>query len=72
MGDAFLGWGWGITFPSRLWVPWAHQLHSKLLVGPVVSPADLEALSHDPDSRTRRFYLNHWDDVVELSHYVMS
>nr|XP_042120769.1 maestro heat-like repeat family member 5 isoform X9 [Peromyscus maniculatus bairdii] len=32
----------------------------------------LEALSHDPDSRTRRFYLNHWDDVVELSHYVMS
>uniref|UniRef100_A0A8C8SYS5 Maestro heat-like repeat family member 4 n=1 Tax=Peromyscus maniculatus bairdii TaxID=230844 RepID=A0A8C8SYS5_PERMB len=29
----------------------------------------LEALSHDPDSRTRRFYLNHWDDVVELSHY---
>ncbi|XP_036063470.1 maestro heat-like repeat family member 5 [Onychomys torridus] len=32
----------------------------------------LEALSHDTDSRTRRFYLNHWDDVVELSHYVMS
>ncbi|ERE86182.1 HEAT repeat-containing protein 8 [Cricetulus griseus] len=31
----------------------------------------LEALSHDTDSRTRKFYLNYWDDVVELSHYVM-
>ncbi|XP_057648199.1 maestro heat-like repeat family member 5 [Chionomys nivalis] len=29
----------------------------------------LEALSHDTDSRTRKFYLNHWDDVIELSHY---
>ncbi|KAM7317160.1 hypothetical protein ACRRTK_023462 [Alexandromys fortis] len=32
----------------------------------------LEALSHDTDSRTRKFYLNHWDDVIELSHYVRS
>ncbi|XP_041911652.1 maestro heat-like repeat family member 5 [Arvicola amphibius] len=30
----------------------------------------LEALSHDTDSRTRKFYLNHWDDVIELSHYI--
>ncbi|KAK7797135.1 hypothetical protein U0070_024094 [Myodes glareolus] len=27
----------------------------------------LEALSHDTDSRTRKFYLNYWDDVIELS-----
>ena len=58
--------------PFRLWVHWATQFHSKLLIGPAVSSADLEALSHDTDSRTRRFYLNHWDDVIELSHYVRS
>ncbi|XP_040592412.1 maestro heat-like repeat family member 5 isoform X3 [Mesocricetus auratus] len=32
----------------------------------------LEALSHDTDSRTQKFYLDYWNDVVELSHYVMS
>nr|BAB24382.1 unnamed protein product [Mus musculus] len=30
----------------------------------------LEALRHDTDSRTRRFYLNYWNDAVELSYYV--
>ncbi|XP_021039721.1 maestro heat-like repeat family member 5 isoform X3 [Mus caroli] len=30
----------------------------------------LEALRHDSDSRTRRFYLNYWNDAVELSYYV--
>ncbi|CAH7108886.1 Mroh4 [Phodopus roborovskii] len=32
----------------------------------------LEALSHDTDARTRKFYMNYWDDVMELSHYVMN
>ncbi|XP_028629132.1 maestro heat-like repeat family member 5 [Grammomys surdaster] len=30
----------------------------------------LEAFRHDTDSRTRRFYLNYWNDAVELSYYV--
>ncbi|GAB1299442.1 Maestro heat-like repeat family member 4 [Apodemus speciosus] len=30
----------------------------------------LEALRHDTDSRTQRFYLNYWNDAVELSYYV--
>ncbi|XP_038936181.1 maestro heat-like repeat family member 5 isoform X3 [Rattus norvegicus] len=30
----------------------------------------LEALRHDTDSRTRNFYLNCWNDAVELSYYV--
>nr|XP_034373093.1 maestro heat-like repeat family member 5 isoform X2 [Arvicanthis niloticus] len=30
----------------------------------------LEALRHDTDSRTRRFYLNYWNDALELSYYV--
>ncbi|XP_051016484.1 maestro heat-like repeat family member 5 [Acomys russatus] len=32
----------------------------------------LEALSYDTDSRARKFYLNYWNDVIELSHYVTS
>ncbi|XP_031201885.1 maestro heat-like repeat family member 5 isoform X2 [Mastomys coucha] len=30
----------------------------------------LEALRHDTDSRTQRFYQNYWNDAVELSYYV--
>lgn len=36
----------------------------------VVSAAALEALRHDTDSRTRQFYLNYWNDALELSYYV--
>ncbi|XP_021515354.1 maestro heat-like repeat family member 5 [Meriones unguiculatus] len=32
----------------------------------------LEAFSYDSDSRARKFFLNYWNDVVELSHYVIN
>ncbi|CAO2602058.1 Maestro heat-like repeat family member 5 [Lemmus lemmus] len=38
----------------------------------IILKSYLEALSHDTDSRARKFYLNHWNDVIELSHYVTS
>lgn len=69
-GDASPGWWQGLLFCPDCGFTGALSSSVSSWWHSVVSAAGLEALRHDTDSRTRRFYLNYWNDAVELSYYV--